>query len=339
MNQPIKVLIDQSRLITGHKARGSGTYINNLINSLSKNDAVKLVNNYSSGPSIVHFPYFDPFFLTLPNKNILPTVITVHDLIPIDYPKIFPKGIKGWLKWQVQKKKLQHADAIITDSIYSKRRISDLAGIKNEKIYVIPLAADPQFRQLESKILNNVREKYLLPQKFILYVGDVNPNKNLKRLVQASEKFKLKLYLAGRAFGSDSIEVLEIKKLIEKSKNCSVIGEITSNEDLVAIYNLAYLTVVPSWEEGFGFPVLESMACGTPVALSNSSCLPEVGNDAAKYFDPFSIDNIIKVVNEICVLNKKEYLELKNRSLSNNKEFTWSKTAQLTIDVYTQLKV
>ncbi len=338
MNQRIKILIDQSRLITGHKARGSGTYINNLINSLSENRGIKLVENYSSNPDVVHFPYFDPFFLTLPKKISPPTVITVHDLIPIDYPKIFPKGIKGWLRWKIQKRNLQNADAIITDSIYCRQRIQDITGIDSKKIHVIPLAADPQFKQLKNQTLDEIKKKYSLPEKFVLYVGDVNPNKNVKRLILASKDFKFKLYLAGRAFGAESAEVKDIKALVENSNNCSIIGEIESSNDLVAIYNLAHLTVVPSWEEGFGFPILESMACGTPVATSNRSCLPEVGREAAKYFDPYSVDDIARTVNKICVLSQKKYSELKNKSINNSKKFTWKKTAKLTIDVYTQLK-
>lgn len=337
MSQKTKVLIDQTRLITGHKARGSGTYINNLVNSLKSESLVRLVDSYSDEPDVVHYPYFDPFFLTLPSRFTRPTVITVHDLIPIDYPKIFPKGIKGAIKWQIQKQKLKKADAIITDSLHSKKRISVLTGISPEKIYSIPLAADPIFVKKQKKELIQTQKKYKLPDKFVLYLGDINPNKNVIRLIQAAESFKIRLFLAGRPFSGHSAEVIKIKKMVANSKNSQIIGEIESAKDLVDIYNLAHLTVVPSWDEGFGFPILESMACGTPVATSNISCLPEVGATAARYFDPYSKKSIIDTINQITTLNKSEYNQLSNDSIKNNQKFTWEKTAKLTSDVYQQI--
>ena len=125
--------------------------------------------------------------------------------------------------------------------------------------------------------------------------------------------------------------------MVANSKNSQIIGEIESAKDLVDIYNLAHLTVVPSWDEGFGFPILESMACGTPVATSNISCLPEVGATAARYFDPYSKKSIIDTINQITTLNKSEYDQLSYDSIKNNQKFTWEKTAKLTSDVYQQI--
>lgn len=337
MNQKNKILIDQTRLITGHKARGSGRYITNLIDSIKKQNTVDLVDSYGDFPQIVHFPYFDPFFLTLPARFLLPTVITVHDLIPIDHPNFFPKGVKASIKWQIQKLRLKKANAIITDSEYSKTRIAALTGIEVKKIFSIPLAADKSFTVLDKSALLPIRKKYNLPEKFILYLGDINPNKNVINLIKAAQKFQYPLFLAGRAFGATSKKLDEIKLLISKSKNSKIIGEIESTNDLVAIYNLAYLTVVPSWDEGFGFPILESMACGTPVATSKVSCLPEVGGTAAIYFDPYSIEDISQKVNKIINLTRVQYQSLVQKSIDNNTQFTWEKTAKKTIDVYNQI--
>lgn len=337
MNQKIKVLIDQTRLITGHKARGSGRYIKNLTACLKKLNYLDIVESYSDSPQAVHFPYFDPFFLTLPSRFSKPTIITVHDLIPIDHPKFFPKGVKAALKWQLQKQRLKKVDAIITDSNYSKSRISALTGIDEKKIFSIPLAAENSFKVIGRNITEPVKKKYSLPEKFILYLGDINPNKNVLNLITAAQSFQLPLFLAGRAFGSVSKELDEIKELIKKSPNSKIIGEIEFTHDLVAIYNLAYLTVVPSWDEGFGFPILESMACGTPVATSSVSCLPEVGGDAAVYFDPYSIEDISNKVNEIINFSNAQYKNLVKKSLVNNARFTWEKTAKKTLDVYDQV--
>lgn len=337
MNQKIKVLIDQTRLITGHKARGSGTYIKNLTESLEGLGDVELIENYLNKPDLVHFPYFDPFFLTLPAQFENPSVITVHDLIPLDHKEFFPVGIKATLKWKLQKHRLKKARAIITDSEYSKQRITVLTGINEKKIFAIPLAADAIFKILPEKEILPIRKKYLLPKEFILYLGDVNPNKNVIRLVQAAEGFKYPLILAGRAFGGNSKESIEIKRLVKNSANSRIIGEIQQAADLVRIYNAAYLTVVPSWDEGFGFPILESMACGTPVATSSISCLPEVGRDAAIYFNPYSVTDITKKINNAIKLSQNNYSILVKKSLENNQYFTWRKTAKLTLDVYRKI--
>lgn len=334
MNQKIKVLIDQTRLSTGHKSRGSGVYIQNLLNSLVKIPELEVVENISDSPDLVHFPYFDPFFLTLPSRFKFKTVITVHDLIPLDHPKYFPVGIRGKLKWQIQKNRLKQASAIITDSQYSKQRISVITKINRNKIFSIPLAAGPSFRPLSEAAQKKVKARYSLPEKFVLYLGDVNPNKNVPRLITASDKFNCPLILAGRPFSSDIDPIKQIKALLQTHHNAKILGEIDSGDDLVAIYNCAYLTVMPSWDEGFGFPILESMACGTPVAASGSSCLPEVGNQAAVYFDPYNTRSISSSVNKILSLPAGEYRDLVNKSLSNAKAFTWEKTAKLTFDAY-----
>ena len=143
--------------LAGHRERGSGVYFDNLFKEISKTEAkakVSLVNlgENLSGFELVHYPYFDPFFLTLPLGKTIPRVVTVHDLIPLKYPGHFPSGIRGALKWLIQRFALLKTDRLITDSQNSKSDIIQLAGIPAGRIKVIPLAADEFFadRRIDS---------------------------------------------------------------------------------------------------------------------------------------------------------------------------------------------
>src|SRR5690606_743268 len=146
---------------------------------------------------IIHYPYFDPFFLTLPLKKRVKTIVTVHDLTPLVFPDAFPAGIKGKLSWQVQKYSLKSASAIIADSEASKKDIIRLTGIDSNKIHVVYLAAGEEFERLQLSDTRNkeLRKKYKLPENFLLYVGDVTWNKNLPRLLDAIEEANVPLVM------------------------------------------------------------------------------------------------------------------------------------------------
>ena len=188
----MKIAIDISPFQTGHRVRGVGFYLENLRNTLLKYFPD---NNYvffqrgeklPKDVQIVHFPYFEPFFLALPIYRKFKTVVTVHDLTPIVFPEAFPRGIKGEIKWQMQRFALKRADAILTDSKFSKKDIQKYVGVRENKIHVVYLAAGEQFKQLKTgNWVSEVKKRYDLPDRFLLYVGDVTWNKNLPRLIDA----------------------------------------------------------------------------------------------------------------------------------------------------------
>src|SRR4030066_391797 len=131
----MKIALDISPLGSRHKFRGTGSYTQSLKNALIKYfpqyeyiSFIKLPKKFKSA-DLIHFPYFDPFFLTLPMMRKLPTVVTVHDLIPLLFPQNFPAGFKGKIKWQIQKNILKRVNAVITDSESSKKDIVRLTGI------------------------------------------------------------------------------------------------------------------------------------------------------------------------------------------------------------------
>ena len=148
----MKIAIDISPLKTGHKVRGVGFYLEHLKNALLKYFPQNEYVFFESGEKLpddiglVHFPYFEPFFLALPLYKKFKTVVTVHDLTPIVFPQAFPRGIKGELKWQMQKYALRQADAIITDSESSKNDIIKYVGAELNKINVVYLAAGEEFK-------------------------------------------------------------------------------------------------------------------------------------------------------------------------------------------------
>lgn len=331
---------------SGHSIRGSGFYCKHLKEELLKSNKLKLQffeaqSNTPEVSDIYHVPYFDPFFLTINSKHISKTIVTVHDLIPLKFPKHFSKGLKGYIKWRIQKNKLQKVPAVITDSHASKRDISNLAGINKNKIHVIYLAADSRFKKIsDNKLLEKTRKKYNLPEKFVLYVGDATWNKNLPRLLKASLKAQVPLILAGKTLSekvTDSThpwakDLVTSQSLIQKNQALSTLGFVP-DDDLVALYNLATVFAMPSLYEGFGLPVLEAMACGTPVITSKEGSLSEVSKKAAFCVDPYdekSISQGIKQVVEDREIRKK----LSTLSIENSKKFSWKKTADQTIKVY-----
>lgn len=331
--------------LAGHKMRGTGVYTDCLYHELRKqnNISVSLVKTGESFDNfdIVHFPYFDPFFLTLPIVKKKPTVVTIHDLIPLSFPKFFPRGVRGKLKWVLQKLSTRNVSAVITDSKASKKDIINYLKINRKKIQVIYLGVREEFRQIQSeKRLSATKLKLSLPSDFILNVGDVNYNKNILGIIKAFkqiiEKFpNLKLVFVGQGFIDNSPQLEEIKKLLNKlnlEKKVIRLGHIKL-DNLVGLYNLAKVYLQPSFAEGFGLPVAEAMACGTPVVASNISCLLEVTGSAALLVDAGNPNQIAKGVIDL-LQDEDKYKDLVQKGLARAKQFTWEKCARETMRIY-----
>lgn len=332
-----------------HRVRGSGFYLKHLKEALEqcvKEEELIFFTRGQKIPSdvdIVHYPYFEPFFLTLPSKFLFPSVVTVHDLTPIKFKNNFPSGIKGSIKWHIQRNRLKKANIIITDSFASKNDIIKILGFNDRKIKVIPLAAGKSFKKVSNEIVESVRRKYSLPAKFVLYVGDVTWNKNLPRLLKAINKTNYPLVLVGKAIASKDFDdsnpwntdLVQVQKMITLNPKITALGYV-SDHDLVAIYNAATIFVMPSLYEGFGLPVIEAMSCGTPVITSTEGSLPEVAGDAAIYTDAYSVDNIAECLKKIFP-DENIRAKLSENGLERSKKFTWEKTARSTLQVYNEL--
>lgn len=340
--------IDITPIKTGHKFRGTGSYTENLTRSLKKYDQRNEYKFFARGEKIlsrldlIHYPYFDPFFLSLPLRKMAPTVVTVHDLTPLVFPDKFPRGAKGEIKWQIQKLSLRGAKAVIVDSECSQNDVVKFAGIAEEKIFVVYLAPGEEFKRIKYQVasIKYLKKKYNLPEKFVLYVGDATWNKNVPGFVKAVQKINVPLVLVGRQLAQSDFDrsnpwnkdLVEVAKLTEWDKRIFKLGFVPQ-EDLVGIYNLATLLAMPSFYEGFGLPVLEAMACGCPVVTSKVSSLPEVAGEAALYVDPNDIDNVANGIGEI-YFNSKVREKFRQKGLLQAKKFFWEKVIQETLAVY-----
>jgi len=333
--------------------RGVGFYRNNLVSALGRLDGIEVVDE---NPDIIHYTFFDPFYPTLPNSFRVPTVVTIHDLTPLVLPEYYPTGIRAKLNFGRQKLALKNVSAVITDSNNSKKDIVNILKIKPEKVFVTYLAVDDAYSKTPTeKTLATVREKYHLPEKFILYVGGVNPNKNLVRLAQAIIKLNVPAVLVGSEFAKTPVETFSIKKilglqsvhpevyeftkLMEIIKNNSQIHVLgfVGNEDLNVIYRLANLYCQPSFYEGFGLPVLEAMTAGCPVVSSNSGSLPEIYPLGAISFDPRNQADIETALQKALILKKKDRDNLIKVGQEKATEFSWEKTARETYAVYSSI--
>lgn len=317
----MKIGIDANPFISADKFRGVGSYTETLISGLKLYDLENIyrVIRWSEGKErdfdAFIFPYFSPFNISLPFLKTTKVIVTVHDLIPLVFSENFPIGLKGRFSWFVQKNLLKGVNGIITDSFVSKKDIQDICSIRKSKIFVVYPAINEIFKKnRDFRAQKRIRQKYQLPDDFILYVGDSNWNKNVPSLIKASKVLKLPLVLVGEVFKKRNVDLnhpwnkslKEVKSLIAGDNRVLTLGFIPS-DDLVNIYNLALLYVQPSYYEGFGLPVVEAMASGCPVISSSKGSLPEIGGDASLYFDPYKdeLPGVIKKLSRNKVLREK----------------------------------
>jgi len=317
----MKVAIDSGPLKSGDSVRGIGTYTRELLKAL-KMDGVDVSKEDLSKYEMVHFTRFNPFFISVPFTKPKNTkfVLTIYDLIPLIYPNHYPSGIKGKIRFLINRYLInKNIDAIITISETSKKDICRFLGVNPRKVYVTYLASRKIFKKINNATYPG------LPRKFALYVGDVNYNKNVPNLVKACEIARLPLVVVGKQ--AKEIENLDLNHLELKHlknvnwQNVTRLGFV-DDIDLVKIYNLATVFVQPSLYEGFGLPAIEAVACGTPIAVTKSQCMVEILGDNFSFADPGSAESIAKAVLSPNV----------NKKLP--RDYSWENTAKETLKVY-----
>lgn len=340
----MKIVIDTTPLHSAHKTRGIGRYTRKLVESLQSVSGDYLIIQTSKvesvdAPDLVHYPYFDLFQSHLPLfPQARKEIVTIHDLIPIRFKEAFRPGFRSGLNLWLQMKLVKRMSAILTDSTVSKNDIIEFLGIDRAKVFVIPLGVDEEFHPLSRSEVENVRRRYHLPRRYVLYVGDVNVNKNIPALLRALKKIPISLVMVSSSISNRSLpEVRLIEKIVEEDrlgKKVIMLDRIPSDptRDLVALYCGATVYVQPSFYEGFGLPVLEAMACGTPVVSSNAASLPEVAGNAAVFVDP-TPQSIQKGIRKILESSKLR-LDLQKKGFERAKEMTWKKTARRTMSIY-----
>ena len=271
----------------------------------------------------------------LPPLRGVPTVLTVHDMIF----KLFPEHQKRLNYWYLNATMplyCRRADAIITVSESSKRDIVAHYGLEPGRVRVIYEAAAPEFVPAASGAVDEVRRRYSLPERYIIHVGTIEPRKNLSRLVEALQRLRSAgltvplVVVGGKGWLYDD--------LFERLEGSDVRDAVhfpgyVPSADLPLLYGAATLAVMPSVYEGFGLPVLEAMACGTPVVSSGASSLPELGGEAARYFDPYDVEAIAGVIHEVWA-DKALQDEMREKGLVQAARFSWDRAAEETWAVY-----
>ena len=259
-------------------------------------------------------------------------VFCLHDVRKLLFPMMLKPVDRFYYKIMIRKS-LKNADMVFTVSNYSKMDIIRHFHHPEEKIVVTYDAVDENFRRVEQREeLRKIREKYKIQDDYILFVGEIMKIKNPLRIIQAyaeiSKRICKKLVLAGRP-GNAFNEARALVNRLGIEKDVLFLGWVP-DEDLRLLYSSADLFVFPSLYEGFGMPVLEAMACGVPVITSNTSCLPEIGGDAAVYVNPEDIEDISRAILEVHQ-NKGLQRELVEKGYKQVKLFSWEKTAEHTL--------
>ncbi len=346
---PIKILIDNSPTINENAIRGVGSYTKYLTEELKKNKAIELSltqeKDLEFKPEIIHYPFFDLFFPTLPLIKKSKTIVTIHDVIPLIFPKYYPVGKKGSLSLIKQKIALRNVDAVITDSNNSKTDIAKYLKFPLEKIHVIYLAANPNLTVANKKTIVQVANKYQLPSKYLLYVGDINYNKNITQLIKTLKFLPEEIHLVcvGKNFYPHEIPewqwiqaqiaLSDVENRIKFLTNLNSDGY----SDLSAIYAGAIAYIQPSLYEGFGLPILEAMTCQTPVICANNSSLSEIALNKAILVEEAKAEKFAEAVNNILAWTKNQRAKFIKQAANHAKKFTWSKTSKETINLYQEI--
>ena len=275
------------------------------------------------------------------------TVAFIHDITTILYPQYHL--IKNKILYHFRFKNIKkYANAVLTNSENTKRDIIERIGITADKIFVTPFGVHERFRHIsktddsdsvknERIAVQGVLKKYGIEEPYICYLGTIEPRKNLNNLLQAfyelkhQEKIPHKLVLIGK-------DGWFYEEIYQKISELNLTGDVVrtgfvSDEDVPYLLNGAEVFIYPSFYEGFGLPVLEAMACGTPVVTSSGSSLPEVGGDSVKYADPMSHTDIASRILEF-IKSPEEREKFSKLGIERAKHFTWEKCAKETLKIY-----
>lgn len=370
----------RSTQVVKEKYRGIGRYTLNLINALARIDESNQYHLYINGlwpcdigtpadnfcldsgmawplfsrsrflewqvraPADLRARRFDVFHFTFSQNVPLlksgPIVVTVHDLISIIFREHYRhnklRPLFDWMWTKATKK----ADRIIAVSESTKRDIIEYLDVPEDKIKVVYEAADPIYGPVTEDEVESAKKRFKINGSYIMYVGGMDPRKNLEGLLDAYRRLPTdlsrehKLVVVGRL----DQWYPEIEKLISEFglRERVIFTGFVPDEMLVALYNGASVFVLPSLYEGFGLPLLEAMSCRTPVVCSNAASIPEVIGDAALMVDPRDVDGLAAAI-ERALTDSELREDLREKGFKRAKSFSWEKTARETLAVYEEI--
>lgn len=284
---------------------------------------------------LLHCPDFIP-----PLYSTLPVVITVHDLAFLHWPHFLTEDSAAYYG-QIDRA-VNRASHIIVPSESTKTDLIGQFGVPDSDVSVIYEAANPQFKPLpQEPVRQELSQKYNIPDKYILFVGTIEPRKNVDGLIRAYRHLLDKygvtntgLVVAG-GYGWLYEEVLTIVEELNLQQDVHFLGRVPDN-DLWKLYVGAHCLVHAAHYEGFGLPPLEAMACGTPTIVSNVSSLPEVVGDAALLVDPEDWEEIAVAMHRL-LTDDALHAELCEKGLRRAQCFSWEQAAKQTLSIYRQV--
>ncbi|HJZ48892.1 MAG TPA: glycosyltransferase family 1 protein [Roseiflexaceae bacterium] len=280
--------------------------------------------------------FYMPYHVWAPVRLPCPLISMVYDQIFDRYPRYMPHGYLWPLYKLASYLAIRRSDRIITCSHATERDIVRFTGVDGHKITVIPLGVDARFRPVHDPHQRQiVRTRYGLPEKFVLALGTRRPHKNINRLVAGfahiAGDVPQTLVIVGPTGGGARLRSRTIAALTRQRRIIEL--QYVEERDLAALYSMAELFVQPSIIEGFGLPVLEAMACGCPVACSNTTSLPEVAGDAALLFDPISVPALAAALRQALLSSDLRH-DLSQRGLRRAGQFSWEQTVATTMIIF-----
>jgi glycosyltransferase involved in cell wall biosynthesis len=287
-------------------------------------------------PDVFHSPHY-----VLPLAVRCPSAVTIHDTIHLTFPQYLPNRAAHAYARATMWSAARRSDRILTVSEASKRDILRQLNVPAAKVVVVYNAIDERFwREPDAGDVLRVRERFQLGQRFVLYVGNVKPHKNLVRLIEAFHELRrgdladLKLLI----IGDEISKYPALRRAVHQHKlhkHVRFLGYLP-DETLAILYRLAALFVFPSLYEGFGLPPLEAMASGTPVVTSNVSSLPEVTGDAAVLVDPYDVGSIVDGMRR-ALTDAELAAGMRRRGLVRAREFSWERSVAKTQRLYADI--
>ena len=286
---------------------------------------------FAGKADLYHFPNF-----IMPPLGCGKAVVTIHDMSFVRHPEFAEHKNLANLRARIPQT-AQRADAIITISRFSAGEIESLLGVPREKIHPIPLGIGAEFVPASEDAVASMRETFSLAKPYLLFVGTLEPRKNIEHLVSTFEAltdFDGELVLVGRRGWKwepifARIEASALRDRIRVIENAT-------DDQLPAIYSGAELFVMASHYEGFGFPPLEAMACGTPVVSSAGGSLPEAVGDAARVLQGFAVPEWAEALSAL-LGDSGERARLRHLGQARAKTFRWELTAERTWALYQEV--
>ncbi|GAC1387077.1 MAG: glycosyltransferase family 1 protein [Herpetosiphon sp.] len=269
----------------------------------------------------------------VPLVHPCPTVVTIHDLGYIHYPTAHPPAQRLYLRLSTYWSAVQ-ATHVIVDSVATRDDLLRYCRVPEHKISVVHLGTGPQFRPLPGDgRLVELRQRLKLPRRYLLFLGTLQPRKNIVRLIEAFARAglpELDLVVAGKR-GWLVDQITGQAERLGVGDRVHFLGYV-ADDDIPGLINAAHGFVLPSLYEGFGLPAVEAMACGTPVLVSRVASLPEVVGDAAILVDPLQVDDIARGLHELA-MDDSLRVQLRQRGLERAARFTWQRCGDQTLAI------